>query len=254
MRFINIRRLFCSDEFLMLLLGEVAFTFFLVIATYFRQTNYFLSRDSITYISQIENYIQDNNFIRLQSDYPDAYLPFLYIWIISLLTNFGLNIVKAGLLINFLACCVFSLYFIRFIHFFVKSFFFSFTITVLTLIHPNIINNSIQIQRDSLFLCLYFLCFYYILKFFSKNSLFDLLLSSVFCSLAVFTRLEGVDFFLFLFICLILNKSFKAMTLFVYVFSFLFTLIILVVLLDIHFNSLVIYFNRYIFYLLKFLK
>lgn len=150
-------------------------------------------RDAYVYQSILEHW---NNYKELPAD---CYIPPLSLWLLRIPSYyFGYDIIKGGIIINMLL----GLGIVFVVLFTCKKLMTSrivfFVIGMLIAIHPSLVYYSAQMLRENSYLFFSSLFLYYLVCHIKKQKTSNLILASLFSSMALLCRYEAIELFIVL--------------------------------------------------------
>ncbi len=148
-----------------------------------------ISKDGVLYVQMAKNI---ESGARCEAFIENRRMPPLYILSITFLSNLGLSLETAGMVISIIAgsLLILPLFFVVRMCFGTKIAAFS---GLLIAVHPSLVRISSTIMRDSLFLSLFVFSFASIVFAIQKNRLLFWGLGGCFAALATATRAEGFE-------------------------------------------------------------
>ena len=163
-----------------------------------------ISRDGTLYLKMVDIWQKDGNFQAILEQFTNFWIPPFYLWLVKCAVDLGVPLEVAGRGINILSGTMLPLIVFLIGEEVQKDKRVSLTASVLMAVNPRMLELSVEVQRDMVYLALSGWILYFCLRGLLRKEIIPWLLAGILCSCSVLTRYETVEFIPLLFFAFLL--------------------------------------------------
>jgi len=152
-----------------------------------------ISRDSVTYIGQIQAWLASGSFAAFFNMQPDFRTPPLFLYLTLLISRCGVSVEAAAFILQNLCTVTLLLFSLAVVRLFFRNNLYAFMTAAVVAFHPTLFDLSFVLGRELLYLALLAAFTYCILVYLRNGGLAASTLAGGATALCMLTRYEGVE-------------------------------------------------------------